>query len=311
MSIDSGLQPDPSVIGGILAPPFARLPEPARLFAVRAARLEALAAVSDLGPYLRFVAGLATVQHALATATGEAALPAPHRPAEDAVERARRAEMPPLDRGNVTTGDPAVAETLARFFAAAGAVAMPELAAAALARIAAADARTVERAVRDVLADALPMQALAEHVFVAAAMQVHFARLAAGLDAKRVVPVGDGACPACGGPPVASLVVGWREAEGARYCACALCGTHWNYVRIKCVACGTTKGIGYQEVAGGPGTIKAETCDGCFSYVKVLHHQKDPGLEAVADDIASLGLDLLVREGGYRRAAFNPFLVGY
>ena len=45
--------------------------------------------------------------------------------------------------------------------------------------------------------------------------------------------------------------------------------------------------------------------------MKILHQQKDPAIEPVADDVASLGLDLLVREMGYRRGGVNPFLVGY
>jgi FdhE protein len=32
---------------------------------------------------------------------------------------------------------------------------------------------------------------------------------------------------------------------------------------------------------------------------------------AGVDDVASLGLDLLVREAGFRRGAANPFLLGY
>ena len=98
---------------------------------------------------------------------------------------------------------------------------------------------------RNVLADAIPADALAEHALMAAALQVHFARLAATLDASRLKSVGNGACPACGGPLVASLVVGWQGAHGTRFCACALCGTLWNYVRIKCTLCGSTEGIAY------------------------------------------------------------------
>ena len=45
--------------------------------------------------------------------------------------------------------------------------------------------------------------------------------------------------------------------------------------------------------------------------MKILQQQKDPGLDPVADDVATLGLDLLVRETGYRRGAVNPFLIGY
>ena len=71
-------------------------------------------------------------------------------------------------------------------------------------------------------------------MFVAAALQVHFARLAARLDAKALVPVGKGACPACGAAPVSTMVVGWSGAHATRFCACSLCGTLWNYPRIKC-----------------------------------------------------------------------------
>jgi FdhE protein len=165
--------------------------------------------------------------------------------------------------------------------------------------------------VRSVLDYAIPMEALAEHLYVAAALQVHFARLAACLDAGALVPVGDGVCPVCGSPPATSMVVGWQGAHGTRYCGCGLCGTLWNYVRIKCTLCASTAGISYQEVEGGPGTVKAETCQSCHGYVKILHQHVDPAVDVIADDVASLGLDLLVREAGFRRGGENPFLVGY
>ena len=152
---------------------------------------------------------------------------------------------------------------------------------------------------------------MASHVFVAAALQVHFSRVAAQLDASKLVPVGDAACPSCGGPPVASVIVGWQQAANTRFCACSLCETWWHYVRIRCAVCGSTKGIGYKVMEGGDENVQAETCEECRSYVKILHQQKDPKLEPVADDVATLGLDLLVREAGYRRGAFNPFLLGY
>jgi FdhE protein len=164
---------------------------------------------------------------------------------------------------------------------------------------------------RSVLANSVAVESMAEHVFVAAALQVHAARIAAQLDAASLVPVGERACPACGGPPVSSMVVGWLGAHGTRFCACAICATMWNYVRIKCTVCGSTKGISYQEVEGGPGTIKAECCSECGSYVKILYEQKDHALDPVADDVASLGLDLLMRETGLRRGGVDHFLLGY
>lgn len=45
--------------------------------------------------------------------------------------------------------------------------------------------------------------------------------------------------------------------------------------------------------------------------VSIFREIKGPAIDPVADDAASLALDLLVRELGYRRGAVNPFLVGY
>ena len=298
-------QHDPISIGEIPKPPFARVPDLATLFARRSARFSELAEGHDLKNYLLFLAGLTDAQHRV-----QSELPAVEPPDQEARERARSSEMPPLDRSRFTI-DTALEQTLDRLPALIEAMAMPGPARAALGRVRMADAIAREAMVRAVLADAIPMETLAEHVFTAAALQVHFARLAAELDPTRLVPVADGACPACGGPPVASLVVGWNNAHGTRFCSCSLCGTLWNYVRIKCTLCGSTKGISYQEIDGGPGTIKAETCDSCRGYVKILHQHVDPTLEPVADDTASLALDLLVRQTDYRRGAVNPFLVGY
>jgi FdhE protein len=280
------------------------LPDPSLLFARRAQRLAALAEGHQLGPYLRFLAALAVVQHDI-----QNGLPDPEVPDIETRERARTYGMPPLDRGKFM---PETAfDTLERLIIAASAIEKPEAAAGALDRLKQAGMSERDGMMRIVLIDAIPMETLAEHVYVAAALQVHFARLAARLDASRLVPVGDGACPVCGGPPVSSIIVGWQGAHGARFCACSLCGTLWNYVRIKCTLCGSTKGIGYQEIEGGPGTVKAETCDSCGCYAKILHQHKDPALDPVADDVATLGLDLLVCKGGYRRGSFSPFLIGY
>lgn len=296
---------DPVPIGEIAEPPFVRLPDPSQIFAERAQRFTSLAANHPLAPYLLFLSALCQAQHRV-----QADTPQPELPPADAIARAREFEMPPLDRNRFT----ASAEFDAGFdgiLQLAQAIEKPSAAAEALKRVASADASRRDAMIRNVLSDSIPAEELADHVYAAAAMQLHFTRLAAQLDGKRLVPVGDGACPACAAPPVSSLVVGWERAHGTRFCACSLCNTLWNYVRIKCTVCASTGGISYQEVDGGPGTVKAEVCESCKSYVKILQQHQDPALEAVADDVASLGLDLLVREAGYRRAGVNPFLLGY
>lgn len=305
MSRGEAPQHDPIPIGETAAPPFVRLPQPESLFRGRAERLGTLAAGHSLAPYLLFLAELTGIQGRIQTD-----LPMPEWPSAEAMERAHGFGMPPLDR-NRFLPDLAFTTTLARLLLLLQEIMMPAAAGMALGRLNAADEGMIAAMLRNVLADAIPADALAEHALIAAALQVYFARLAGRLDVSRLQPVGDGACPACGGPPVSSLVVGWPGAYGTRFCACALCGTLWNYVRIKCTLCGSTKGIAYHGIEGDAGTVKAETCDSCHGYVKILHQHKDPALDPVADDVATLGLDLLVREAGYRRGAVNSFLLGY
>lgn len=305
MSKIDTLQPDPTAIGEVSDPPFARLPDPAKLFQSRAERFQALAAQHPLGPYLQFLSGLSSCQQAL-----QDALPVAELPSGEERERARTHAMPPLNAGRFT-GDAAFEATLERLLQLAGGLDMPAAARTALTAVAEADGAARTAMARAVLANEIPVEEVAGHVFVAAALQVHYARLAAGLDASQLVPVGDGVCPACGGAPVSSLVVGWQGAHGARFCVCSVCATQWNYVRIKCTLCGSVEGISYKEVEGGDGALWGETCESCHGYVKILHQHKNASLDPVADDVASLALDLLLRESGYRRGAVNPFMLGY
>jgi len=173
-----------------------------------------------------------------------------------------------------------------------------------------AAALTIRGCIDAVLTDSIPVDDIAGHVFIGAALQVHFARAAASLDAARLNFIGDGICPVCGAPPATSGIVGWGGADRTRFCTCSLCGTRWNAVRVKCLTCSSTKGIHYQSIKGLADTIKAECCDECRTFVKILAEDEDPSLEPIADDVASLGLDLLVLESGYRRAGVNLFLIG-
>src|ERR1700686_820396 len=219
---------DPVPIGEVAEPPFVRLPDPKRIFAERAERFAALASGHELAPYLLFLAALSEAQHKAQDGT-----PLPELPPADAIARAREFGMPPLDRNRFTASAEFDA-VFGRLLDLAQAIDKPAAPAEALARVVSADAAMRDAMIRNVLADSIPVEQLADHVYTAAAMQLHFAGLAARLDDKRLVPVGDGACPACGAPPVSSMVVGWPRAHGTRFCACSLCGTFWKYVRIKC-----------------------------------------------------------------------------
>jgi FdhE protein len=93
--------------------------------------------------------------------------------------------------------------------------------------------------------------------------------------------------------------------DRSRHLCCALCATRWHLPRIRCAACQATDAISYLSVEGAPPGVRAETCDRCHSYLKLLDLQDLPEAEPLADDAATIVLDLLMGERGYRRAGLN------
>lgn len=301
------LTPDPSVIGGVATPQFARLPDPRALFQRRATRLRHLAQASNLGPYLRFLADLSDAQGRVVASLDAAAPPDPAL-----IERNRSYRMLPIDRAALIASAE-MGRILDALLTEAEAIEMPAPARAALQALREAPASDRQALLAELAADRVPDGFAAPAAFAAAALQVAAARAAQALDAGKLVPIRVGTCPACGGRPGASMVTATQHQEGARYACCATCATQWNEVRLKCLCCGSTKGIGYRAIDDGNAdpVIKAEVCDECHSWVKIFYQNRDTALEAVADDIASLGLDALLRDSEWRRGGFNPFLIGY
>ena len=301
----SKIQPDPSQVGSVATAPFVRLPNPAALFPARAARLAALAEGHVLGDYLRFLANVVAAQGGAVDA-----LPAPAPVPAAQLAMAAEHAMPPLG-GIPLRGNADFAGVLAWLLDHMDIAAAPDPAQAAAAAVRAMPDEERTALAAGIMEGAYPLDRVAETLFIAAALQVHLARLAAQLDSAAVHPSADGVCPACGGAPVSSLVVGWTQASKARYCACSLCGTLWNHVRIKCTACGSTDGIAYYTIEDQPKTIGVETCKTCRSYIKHMQQHEDGQLDPVADDIASYALDLLARQDDFRRSSVNPlFLTG-
>ncbi len=303
--MSTAIEPNPVMIGGIPKPPLAFLPDPAKVFEARARRFAFLARSGNLGPYLGFLADLSRLQARLA-----AELPPVAPPDAARIEQARAARMPPIDRARLTD-DPALGETLERLCAEAGALEMPAQARLALDAVKAAETRDRRWLLGNILSDQVPGDAAAPHLFAAAAVQVHLARLAASLPAGRLVPIRTGICPACGGRPATSSVSGEANIERTRFAACACCATRWNEVRVKCLCCASTKGISYRSAGTDEATVKAEVCTECDHWVKILYQNINVSLDPIADDVASLGLDMLMKDTGLTRGGFNPFIAGY
>jgi FdhE protein len=295
-----------TILGEIAKPPFAVLPDPSTLFLGRAKRLAALAAGHQLEPYLRFLAEVARAQHDIATA---ADLPPAPLPPADRIAQALAHGMPPISRA-LFEEDAGAMAAIERLLKRLGTANVPAETATAIAGLSAASPDERRRKAHGTLLDTDPTDNPAHRALLAAGLQVHFARLAAQLPAEDLKLVADSACPVCGSLPMVSVVVGWPKAHNTRFCACSLCAAMWNVVRVKCLLCGSTDGISFREIEGRA-AVKAETCEKCRSYVKILYQVNDPALEQMADDVATLGLDMLLAEEGWKRGGHNPFLLGY
>jgi FdhE protein len=78
-------------------------------------------------------------------------------------------------------------------------------------------------------------------------------------------------------------------------------------VRVKCSNCEATQGISYFSLEGSNGAVKAESCAECNTYLKLLYLARDGAMEAMADDLATLPLDMLMYEAGKARSGPNLF----
>jgi FdhE protein len=282
------------------------LPVRSSVFADRADRFDALAANHKLADWLRFLGHLTRAQHEAIQSLPEL----PTLPAS-ALELAREHHMPPL---NATAAErPAIWRDVLRQVIAALLPHAPETSLPLLETLAAADDIRLE-ALADGLLHGEPDPAAAgELPLVAAALQVVFTAQAARLDATQLQKLDTpGVCPCCGSLPVASVVRLGAAVNNLRYLHCSLCNTEWNVPRATCTACGGDKGLAQHQIEGSKGAanaVRAETCDSCKSYLKIAYQDKDPRIDPVADDLATLALDLLVDEAGYGRSGPNLLLV--
>lgn len=278
------------------------LPQASSLFAERAARLRQLANGNPIADYLLFVAQIMDAQHkAVSTVEVE--------PADAALmARAQEHSMPLLPA--VDNIDPIWQTVLDNMLdTLQGSEGLPEPLQPLLKEL-----RALEPEIReDIAKKLLQKEVAARHVglapFIMAALQVAFAKRSSKLS-PRDVPYTDPAsiCPVCASEPVASVIRIGGKVAGHRYAHCGTCACEWHMVRIKCTHCESTKGIHYQGIDGAGEEVLAETCDECGSYRKIVNQEKNPMVEPLVDDLASLMLDLLMSETQFQRASANPLL---
>ena len=281
--------------------PELRLP-PADVFRVRARRFEQLADGHAMADYLRFAAGLAHAHQGLLDAGPAGELPAPGR-----IEQCREHGMPPLAPAGLAR--PAWHDT-ARALARSVQPLLTPAGRSALQPLLDGQAAWLDEQAAYLFDNDLEHVDAAVAPVIGAALQVHWTQLARRLEPARVArPELPNLCPVCGSHPVSSVVrIGGAE-NGLRYLHCTLCSSEWHVVRAKCSNCDNTRDIGYYHLEGGNRVVEAESCPECRTYLKIVHLEKYPQADPVADDLASLTLDLLMDETEHTRSGINWYLI--
>lgn len=301
--------------------PFIRLPKRESVFADRETRLRQLAASHPMRDYLLFLADLTHAQHLLLQN-----FPAIELPSFEQVKAAQlkgKAPILPIDMIKS-----------AHFMLAINAI-LKEVSSyplntavkAQITQMQSTSDEVLYRQAERLLSGVMVGLDMAAVPFIAAALQTYWTHLVIATNEQheaaklvafdRVDDVKH--CPCCGSRPTASITRIGTE-SGSRYLQCSLCSTQWHMVRIQCAHCESSKSISYQSLeplaehqlpatGAAKDAVQAEVCDDCGHYLKIVHMEKDPYVDAAADDLASITLDLLVSEEGRQRYGVNLLLL--
>jgi FdhE protein len=115
------------------------------------------------------------------------------------------------------------------------------------------------------------------------------------------------ACPACGGPPQASVIAeesGEFMGGSPRSLVCGRCAGWWTFARATCPWCAEDDP---RRLAGfvpdGRRVVRVDACETCRGYVKTFDLRALGGVEVVplVDDVATLTLDVWAHDHGFHR----------
>lgn len=305
--------------------PWLRLPDPSRHFPERQMRLRQLARGHVMEDFLSFQAEVAQAQQQALDKMDAVPLPS-----LDALAESRQENRPGL---SVEHGqrDPAWHAAL-RHITGAVVEAAPEASRAALQELQQASTETLEEQADALLGLGASQLELAHAPLIGAALQVYWLHMLSQLQQQHPELKADELfarpelathCPCCGSEPVASITRQQGAAMAQRYLHCALCGTEWHLQRSRCSHCMDGEKLAYQslDLASSPddeasvgaraakAVIQAEECGKCRHYLKIMHTDRDPFVDPVADDLASIALDLLMADTGMTRHGHNLALI--
>ena len=114
-----------------------------------------------------------------------------------------------------------------------------------------------------------------------------------------------GSCPLCGSLPSLGLL---KEETGKRFLFCPHCSYQWQVDRIACPFCSNT---GHETLhylyAEGEEAYRINLCEKCHQYIKTIDLRKMDVLDPFLEDIATLHLDVLATQKGFKRPSPNPW----
>jgi FdhE protein len=115
-----------------------------------------------------------------------------------------------------------------------------------------------------------------------------------------------GYCPVCGSLPSLSLL---KEEGGKRYLLCSYCGYQWRIDRLFCPFCNNKEQESLQYFCGeGEEAYRIDLCEKCHQYIKTIDYRNLEESDPVLEDLATLHLDILASQKGYKRPIPNPWV---
>ncbi len=116
------------------------------------------------------------------------------------------------------------------------------------------------------------------------------------------LPWDKGTCFVCGAVAILGEL---QENNQVKHLRCGSCGADWQFRRLKCMYCGNEdhKTQQYLYLETQREKMRVEVCDKCHGYLKVISSFSPTPPEMLpVEDLATLRLDYIARERGYRRA---------
>jgi len=112
-------------------------------------------------------------------------------------------------------------------------------------------------------------------------------------------------CPVCGSLPSLSLL---KEEVGKRYLLCSFCGYQWRINRTFCPFSDNKDQESLHYLfAEREEAYRIDLCEKCHQYIKTIDYRKLEESAVVLEDLATLHLDILATQKGYKRPVPNPW----